>query len=145
MRFMGVYSPSLTVVWPLKARRLIFKTMNKVNISEKFSQFSDHYNPRIIGELNGQHVKAVKLKGEFVWHHHDLEDELFLVMQGKLRMEFRDKTIEINPGEFIIVPRGVEHKPVAEDEVHILLFEPDSTLNTGNINNERTRTELEKL
>lgn len=119
--------------------------MNKVNISEKFSQFSDYYNPRIIGELNGQHVKAVKLKGEFVWHHHDLEDELFLVMQGKLRMEFRDKTVEINPGEFIIVPRGVEHKPVAEDEVHILLFEPDSTLNTGNINNERTRTELEKL
>jgi mannose-6-phosphate isomerase-like protein (cupin superfamily) len=142
---MGVYSPSLTVVWLSKAGRLIFKTMNKVNISEKFSQFSDYYNPRIIGELNGQHVKAVKLKGEFVWHHHDLEDELFLVMQGKLRMEFRDKTVEINPGEFIIVPRGVEHKPVAEDEVHILLFEPDSTLNTGNINNERTRTELEKL
>jgi len=119
--------------------------MNKVNISEKFSQFSDYYNPRIIGELNGQHVKAVKLKGEFVWHHHEQEDELFLVMHGKLKMEFRDKTVEINPGEFIIVPRGVEHKPVAEDEVHILLFEPDSTLNTGNINNERTRTELEKL
>jgi mannose-6-phosphate isomerase-like protein (cupin superfamily) len=119
--------------------------MDKVNISEKFNQFNDYFNPRIIGELNGQHVKAVKLKGEFVWHHHEHEDELFLVMKGKLKMEFRDKTLEIYPGEFIIVPRGIQHKPVAEDEVHILLFEPDSTLNTGNINNERTRKELEKL
>ena len=119
--------------------------MDKVNISEKFSQFNDYYNPRILGELNGQHVKGVKLKGEFVWHHHDHEDELFLVIQGKLTMEFRDSTVEINPGEFIIVPRGVEHKPVAEDEVHILLFEPASTLNTGNISNELTRKELEKL
>jgi mannose-6-phosphate isomerase-like protein (cupin superfamily) len=119
--------------------------MNKVNISEKLSQFNDYYNPRIIGELNGQHVKAAKLKGEFVWHHHDQEDELFLVVQGKLKMEFRDKTVEISPGEFIIVPRGVEHKPVAEEEVHILLFEPDSTLNTGNLDNERTRKVLEKL
>ena len=119
--------------------------MDKVNISEKLSQFKDYYNPRIIGELNGQYIKAVKLKGEFVWHHHDHEDELFLVIQGNLKMEFRDKTVEVNPGEFIIVPRGVEHKPVADDEVHILLFEPDSTLNTGNVQNEKTRKDLEKI
>lgn len=119
--------------------------MDKVNISEKFIQFNDYYNPRIIGELNGQAVKAVKLKGEFVWHHHDHEDEMFLVIKGKLNMEFRDKTVEVMPGEFIIVPRGVEHKPVAEEEVHILLFEPVSTLNTGNVENERTRKVLEKI
>jgi mannose-6-phosphate isomerase-like protein (cupin superfamily) len=119
--------------------------MDKVNISEKLSQFNDYYNPRIIGELNGQYVKAVKLMGEFVWHHHDNEDELFLVIKGKLKMEFRDKIVEVMPGEFIIVPKGVEHKPVAEDEVHILLFEPASTLNTGNVENERTRKVLEKI
>ena len=101
--------------------------MDKVNISEKFSQFNDYYNPRIVGELNGQHVKATKLKGEFIWHHHDHEDELFLVIKGNLKMELRDKTVEINEGEFLIVPRGVEHKPVADKEVHILLFEPAST------------------
>jgi mannose-6-phosphate isomerase-like protein (cupin superfamily) len=95
--------------------------------------------------LNGQHVKAVKLKGEFVWHHHGHEDELFLVIKGKLTMEFREKSVEINPGEFIIVPRGVEHRPVADDEVHIVLFEPATTLNTGNIENERTRKNLEKI
>ena len=119
--------------------------MDKVNISEKFTQFNDYYNPRIIGELNGQSVKAVKLKDEFVWHHHDHEDEMFLVIEGKLNMEFRDKTVEVMPGEFIIVPKGVEHKPVAEEEVHILLFEPASTLNTGNVENERTRKILEKI
>lgn len=119
--------------------------MDKVNISDKFGEFDDYYNPRIIGELNGQHVKAVKLKGEFIWHHHEKEDELFLVIKGKLKMEFREKKVELNPGEFIIVPRGIEHKPVAEDEVHILLFEPDSTLNTGNVKNERTRQKLDKL
>ena len=119
--------------------------MEKVNIAEKLSLFSDHWNPRIIGELNGQHVKAVKLQGEFVWHHHDHEDELFLVIKGKLKMEFRDKTVEINPGEFIIVPKKIEHKPVADEEVQILLFEPASTLNTGNVENERTRKHLEKL
>jgi mannose-6-phosphate isomerase-like protein (cupin superfamily) len=119
--------------------------MEKVNIAEKFSQFHDYYNPRIVGELNGQHVKATKLKGEFIWHHHDHEDELFLVVKGKLKMELRDKIIEINPGEFLIVPRGVEHKPVADEEVHILLFEPASTLNTGNIENERTKKQLEKI
>jgi mannose-6-phosphate isomerase-like protein (cupin superfamily) len=119
--------------------------MNKVNISDKFAEFNDFYNPRIIGELNGQHVKAVKLKGEFVWHHHEKEDELFLVIKGELKMEFREKTVEVNPGEFIIVPRGIEHRPVAEEEVHILLFEPDSTINTGNIENERTRKILDKI
>jgi len=119
--------------------------MEKVNVSEKLRQFSDHWNPRIIGELNGQHVKAVKLKGEFVWHHHDHEDELFFVVSGKLKMEFRDKTVEVNPGEFIIVPRKVEHKPVAEQEVALLLFEPASTLNTGNVENELTRKKLETI
>jgi mannose-6-phosphate isomerase-like protein (cupin superfamily) len=141
-----VYRPSQAVVWlPLVVRRLNFKVMNKININDKLSQFNDYYNPRIIGELNGQHVKAVKLKGEFVWHHHDHEEELFLVIKGKLTMEFREKSVEINPGEFIIVPRGVEHRPVADDEVHIVLFEPATTLNTGNIENERTRKNLEKI
>lgn len=119
--------------------------MEKVNIKEKLTHFNDHWNPRIVGELNGQHVKAVKLKGEFVWHHHDHEDELFLVIKGQLKMEFREKTVVVNEGEFIIVPRKVEHRPVADEEVHILLFEPASTLNTGNVENERTRKELEKI
>lgn len=119
--------------------------MEKVNIREKLAQFNDHWNPRIVGELNGQHVKAVKLKGEFIWHHHDHEDELFLVTKGTLKMEFRDKTVEVNEGEFIIVHRKVEHRPVAPEEVHILLFEPASTLNTGNMENERTRKTLEKI
>jgi len=119
--------------------------MEKVNIKEKFSQFHDHWNPRIIGELNGQQVKAAKLKGEFIWHHHEQEDEMFLVTKGKLKMEFRDKTIEIAEGEFIIVPKGVEHKPIAEEEVELLLFEPASTLNTGNITNEKTKDALDKI
>jgi mannose-6-phosphate isomerase-like protein (cupin superfamily) len=119
--------------------------MEKINVRSKLSQFSDHWNPRILAELNGQHVKAVKLKGEFVWHHHDNEDELFFVIKGKLKMEFRDKTVEVNEGEFIVVPKKVEHRPVGEDEVEILLFEPASTLNTGNIENEKTRKHLEKI
>ena len=119
--------------------------MEKVNIREKLSLFSDHWNPRIIGELNGQYVKAVKLKGEFVWHHHDDEDELFLVTKGALRMEFRDRSVMVGEGEFIIVPRKTEHRPVAEEEVHILLFEPASTLNTGNVMNERTKHDLENI
>lgn len=119
--------------------------METINIAEKLSLFRDHWNPRIIGELNGQYIKAAKLKGEFIWHHHDHEDELFLVVKGVLKMEFRDKTIVINPGEFIIVPRGVEHKPVADEEVELLLFEPASTINTGNIENERTKKNLEKI
>jgi mannose-6-phosphate isomerase-like protein (cupin superfamily) len=119
--------------------------MEKVNIREKLSQFHDYWNPRIIGELNGQHVKAVKLQGDFVWHHHDNEDELFLVIKGNLTMEFRDKVVEVNEGEFIIVPRKVEHRPVATEEVELLLFEPASTLNTGNVENERTKKHLEKI
>lgn len=119
--------------------------MQKVNISEKLALFSDHWNPRVIGELNGQQVKAAKLKGEFHFHHHDQEDELFLVINGTLKMEFRDKTVILNPGEFLIVPRGVEHKPVADGEVELLLFEPASTLNTGNVENERTRKNLEHI
>jgi mannose-6-phosphate isomerase-like protein (cupin superfamily) len=119
--------------------------MKKVNIDEKLNTFSDYWNPRVIGELNGQFVKAVKLKGEFVWHHHDVEDELFLIIKGTLRMEFRDRIEEVNEGEFIIVPRGVEHRPVATEEVHLLLFEPASTLNTGNVENEKTRKKLERI
>lgn len=119
--------------------------MEKVNIREKHDLISDYWNPRIIGELNGQHVKAAKLKGEFIWHHHENEDELFLVTKGVLKMEFRDKTISIHEGEFLIVPRMVEHRPVADEEVHLLLFEPASTVNTGNLQNERTRTQLERL
>ena len=120
-------------------------SIDKVNIKQKLSQFHDHWNPRIIGELNGQHVKAVKVSGEFVWHHHDHEDELFLVTKGVLKMEFRDKTIEVNEGEFIIVPRKVEHRPVANEEVELLLFEPASTLNTGNVENDLTRANLETI
>ncbi len=119
--------------------------MKAINIAEKFSLFTDYYNPRIIGELNGQYVKAAKLKGEFTWHSHENEDELFLVIKGILKIEFRDKTVEIKEGELIIVPRGTEHKPVADDEVHILLFEPISTLNTGNVENEFTKSRLQKL
>jgi mannose-6-phosphate isomerase-like protein (cupin superfamily) len=116
-----------------------------VNLLEKFSLFSDHWKQRIIGELNDSQVKIVKIKGEFVWHHHDNEDELFLVTKGMLRMKFRDHDSLVGPGEFIIVPRGVEHCPVAEEEVHIVLIEPKSTLNTGNITNERTVAQLEHI
>lgn len=112
--------------------------MDKVNLSEKLSLFSEHWQPRIVGELNGQHVKVVKLQGEFVWHHHDHEDELFLVVKGALTIELRDRNVHLGEGEFFIVPRGVEHRPVANDEAHVLLFEPATTLNTGNIRNERT-------
>jgi mannose-6-phosphate isomerase-like protein (cupin superfamily) len=119
--------------------------MKTINIAEKLGLFSDYWNPRIIGELNGQQVKAVKLSGEFHFHHHDHEDEMFLVIKGILKMEFRDKTEIIKPGEFIIVPKGVEHKPVAEQEVELLLFEPASTLNTGNVENERTRKNLQRI
>lgn len=119
--------------------------MNTVNLKEKFSLFSDHWKPCIIGEVNDCHVKAVKLQGEFVWHHHENEDELFLVVKGTLRMKFRDREAVIKEGEFIIVPRGVEHCPVADEEAHIVLIEPKSTLNTGNVINERTVAELERI
>jgi mannose-6-phosphate isomerase-like protein (cupin superfamily) len=119
--------------------------MEKVNLAEKLSAIKDHYNPRIAGELNGQMVKLVKFKGEFVWHHHDNEDELFYVVKGSFDMHLEDKTITIREGEFIIIPRGVEHKPVADEEVEVLLFEPATTLNTGNVINEKTREVLEKI
>ena len=119
--------------------------MHKVNIDEKLSLFTDYWNPRIVGELNGQQVKLVKLQGEFVWHKHDNEDELFYVVKGVLKMEFRDRSVVINEGEFLIVPRGVEHKPVADNEVAVMLFEPDSTLNTGNTRGEMTREILENI
>jgi mannose-6-phosphate isomerase-like protein (cupin superfamily) len=119
--------------------------MEKINLAEKLSVFSDYFNPRIVGELNGQQVKLVKFQGEFVWHHHDHEDELFYVVKGSFDMQFRDRTVTINAGEFLIVPHAVEHKPVAKEEVEIMLFEPASTLNTGNIENELTRRELKHL
>jgi mannose-6-phosphate isomerase-like protein (cupin superfamily) len=119
--------------------------MDTVNLSEKFSRFSDYFHPRVIGELNDSLVKAVKLQGEFVWHHHDDEDELFLVIKGTLRMKFRDREAVVRAGEFIIVPKGVEHCPAADEEVHIVLIEPKSTLNTGNITNERTVAQLERI
>jgi mannose-6-phosphate isomerase-like protein (cupin superfamily) len=120
--------------------------MEKINLAQKLSTFSDHFNPRIAGELNGQQVKLVKFKGEFIWHHHDHEDELFYVVKGSFDMHMRDKIITVNEGEFLIMPRGVEHKPVANEEVEIMLFEPASTLNTGNItDSELTRDNLQKV
>src|SRR6516162_9459400 len=106
--------------------------IEKLNIADKFARFSDYWSPKIVGELNGQYVKLVKFSGPFTWHHHDLEDELFLLVRGRFRMEFRDRHVWLDEGEFIIVPKGVEHRPVAEEEVQVLLFEPASTLNTGN-------------
>jgi mannose-6-phosphate isomerase-like protein (cupin superfamily) len=117
--------------------------MDKVNLNQKFSLFSEHWSPKIVGELNGQHVKLAKLKGEFVWHKHEQEDELFFVVKGSFKMEYRDKTVEVKENEFLIVPRGVEHKPVAEEEVWVMLFEPASTLNTGNTENEMTKKDLD--
>ncbi len=119
--------------------------METINLKNKFGLFSDYCHPRILGEVNDCHVKAVKLKGEFIWHHHDKEDELFLVVKGTLRMKFRDREATVREGEIVIVPRGVEHCPVAEEEVHIILIEPKSTLNTGNISNERTVAQLEHI
>jgi mannose-6-phosphate isomerase-like protein (cupin superfamily) len=110
----------------------------KISLAEKFAAIHDQWNPRVVGELNGQQVKLVKLRGAFVWHHHEHEDELFLVHRGSFRMEFRDRTVELSAGDILIVPRGVEHRPVAEHEVEVLLFEPSTTLNTGNLVNERT-------
>ena len=119
--------------------------MHTVNIAKKLAEFNDTWSPKILGEINDSYVKAVKLEGEFVWHHHDHEDEMFLVVKGLLRMKFRDREEQVGPGEFIIVPHGVEHLPVAEEETHLLLFEPKTTLNTGNVTNERTVAELERL
>jgi len=119
--------------------------MKKVSISEKLSLFSDHWSPRVVGKLNGQHVRLAKFRGEFVWHQHDLEDEFFLVIRGSFDMQFRDRVETLNEGEFIIVPRGTEHCPRADEEVHVLLFEPASTLNTGGAESDLTVRELEEL
>ena len=119
--------------------------MDKVNIEEKLDLISKHYSPHIVGELNGQFVKLVKFRGPFTWHHHDNEDEMFLVIKGEFVMELKDRNVELNEGEFIIIPKGVEHRPVAENEVHVLLFEPNTTLNTGNVRNEFTIENLPKL
>ena len=119
--------------------------MEKINLAEKFSLFKEQWSPKVVGELNGQMVKLVKFKGPFVWHHHDDEDELFYVVKGRFDMEFQDKTVTIREGEFIIVPRGVEHRPNAQEECEVMLFEPASTLNTGNVENERTLHRLESI
>ena len=124
--------------------------MNKINLQQKLALINDHWNPRVAGELNQQQVKLVKFKGPFTWHHHENEDELFMVINGRFKMEYRgesgdEKTIWIEPGEMIIVPRGVEHRPVADEECHVLLFEPATTLNTGNQNNEFTRRQLSTI
>jgi mannose-6-phosphate isomerase-like protein (cupin superfamily) len=121
------------------------RRMDKVSLAQKLSLFHDHWHPRIVGELNGQHVKLVKFHGEFVWHHHEHEDELFLVVEGRFRMEFRDRDVWLERGEFLIVPRGVEHRPVADEEVSVLLFEPASTVNTGNEAGPLTRSNLERI
>jgi mannose-6-phosphate isomerase-like protein (cupin superfamily) len=119
--------------------------MDKVNLAEKFSLFADHWSPKIVGELNDSYVKVVKLKGEFVWHHHEKEDELFLVVKGKLLIRLRDRDLWLQEGEFVIIPKGVEHLPVAEEETHVLLLEPKTTLNTGNVRNERTLANLQRI
>ena len=119
--------------------------LKKVNIAEKLGRFDDHWSPKIVGDVGDCQVKLVKFQGPFVWHHHDHEDELFLVVKGRFRMEFRDRHVWLEEGEFLIVPRGVEHRPVADEEAHVLLFEPASTLNTGNVQNERTVANLERI
>src|SRR5262245_64228930 len=120
-------------------------SLQRVDLAETFARFKDPWSPKIVGELNGQLVKLVRLQGEFVWHHHDHEDEMFLVVAGEFRMELRDRNVSLRAGQFLIVPRGVEHRPVAEREAQVLLFEPATTLNTGNVRNERTLDRLERL
>lgn len=120
-------------------------TPRVVNLAEMFGRFQDRWKPKIVGEVNDAHVKLVKLQGEFVWHHHDAEDELFLVVQGRLTLKLRDRDLVLGPGEFAIIPRGMEHLPVADEEAHVLLLEPKTTLNTGNVRNERTAPELDRL
>jgi len=121
------------------------KTMDKVNLAQKFDLFQEYWSPKIVGELNDSYVKLAKLKGEFVWHHHDTEDELFLVVKGRLLIKLRDQDILLEEGEFVIIPRGVDHLPIADEEAHVLLLEPKTTLNTGNTQNERTVIDLERL
>jgi len=120
-------------------------TVRKVNLAEMFGRFQERWSPKIVGEVNDNQVKLTKLQGEFVWHHHEREDELFLVVKGRLTLKLRDQDIVLEPGEFAIIPHGVEHLPVAEEETHVLLFEPTSTLNTGNLRNDRTVAQLDRL
>ena len=119
--------------------------MDAINLNDKFSLFSEQWTPKVIAELNGQAVKIAKIQGEFVWHHHENEDELFFVVKGRLRMEFRDKTVWLEPGEILVIPRGVEHRPCTEEETWIMMFEPTTTLNTGNVENERTVAAPERV
>jgi mannose-6-phosphate isomerase-like protein (cupin superfamily) len=119
--------------------------LNKVNVNQKLNLINEYWTPKIVGELNGQYVKLVKLKGEFIWHKHDNEDEMFYVINGKFKMELREKIIELNEGEFFIVPKGVEHRPVADEKAEVMLFEPVTTLNTGNVNSEFTKNDLQKI
>ena len=119
--------------------------MKKINLSDKFSLFNDHWSPKIIGELNGQEVKIAKVKGEFVWHHHAAEDELFFVIKGLLKIEFRNETVQLAPGEMLIVPHGVEHKPIADDEVWLMLFEPAATKHTGDVKHDLTVETYERI
>ena len=119
--------------------------MNKVNLVQKFSLFQDYWSPKIVDELNDSYIKLVKFKGEFVWHHHETEDELFLVVKGKLLIKLRDRDIWLQEGEFVIIPKGIDHLPIADEEAHVLLLEPKSTLNTGNTQNERTVSNLEQI
>ena len=126
--------------------------MNKINLASKLGLFADHWNPRIIGDLNENHIKLAKLQGDFIWHQHEMEDELFVVLKGRLMIDFRAegdvlgvRTVEINPGEIIVVPKGVEHRPHAEEEVHIMLIEPKTVINTGALENEMTRKELQRI
>jgi mannose-6-phosphate isomerase-like protein (cupin superfamily) len=137
------YQLSDAEAWVALKRRRVMP--EKVNLTDKFNQIHEYWKPYIAGELNGQMVKLDKLKGEFVWHHHENEDELFLCVKGRFRIEFRDKTVWLDPGEFIVVPRMVEHRPVADEEAWILLFEPGSTLNTGNVENEMTLHSLDRV
>src|SRR5205809_2956865 len=121
------------------------QTMDKDNLAQKFSMFNDYWSPKIVGELNDSYVKLVKFKGEFVWHHHETEDELFLVVKGSLLIKLRDRDIFLEEGEFVIIPKGIEHLPIADEEAHVLLLEPKTTLNTGNIGNERTVSNLKRI
>lgn len=121
------------------------QTIEKVNLKQKFDLFADWWSPKITGEINESYVKLVKFKGEFVWHHHEREDELFLVVKGRMTIKLRDRDIQLEEGEFVIIPHGVEHMPVADEEVQVLLLEPKSTLNTGNTQNERTVMDLQRI
>lgn len=119
--------------------------MEKVNLAQKYALIHEHWSPKLIGELNGQQIKIAKIQGEFVWHHHEAEDEFFLVLQGRMTIKLPDEDVHLEEGEFLIVPRGVEHKPVANEQAHVLLFEPAGTLNTGNVQSERTVQNVERI